>query len=66
MQQVLTDAEIWKESILIYFDNAFSAGKSLDETLSEVKQIVHGTDLGNMNYTIESIMTEWKMDRGML
>jgi len=58
-----TEAEMWKEAILIYFDNAYSNGIAPDAILIEVKDIVSTTELGEMNFTLESIMAEWKADR---
>jgi hypothetical protein len=66
MKQVMSKFEIWKESVLIFFDNAYAFGKSPEEILAEVKDIVTETELGDMGYTLEQLMTEWKADRGIV
>lgn len=65
MENVITASDIWKESVLIYFDNAFSGGMNPEEILADVKKLVSETELGEMNFTLESVMLEWKEDRGI-
>lgn len=65
MENVMTASNIWKESVLIYFDNAFSRGMNPEEILADVKKLVSETELGEMNFTLESVMQEWKEDRGI-
>lgn len=59
------DLQVWKEAILIYFDNLYAAGKSISEMLTDTKAVVADTELGPMDYSIDSIMDEWKADRGI-
>ena len=66
MDNVMSKSDLWKESVLIYFDNAYAAGMTPVAILSDVKQIVSGTELGEMNFTLESVMQEWKEDRGIV
>lgn len=65
MNEVMNKYEIWKESILIFLDNAYAYGKNPEELLAEVKEVVSETELGDMSYTIEMIVDEWKIDRGI-
>ena len=66
MKEIMSKFEIWKESVLIFFDNAYAFGKSPEEILAEVKDIVTDTELGDMGYTLEQLMAEWKDDRGVI
>jgi len=65
MKQVMDTYEIWKESVLIFFDNAYVYGKSPEDILAEVKDIVTETELGDMGFTLEQLMAEWKADMGI-
>lgn len=65
MKQVMDKYEIWKESVLIFFDNAYAYGKSPEDILAEVKDIVTETELGDMGFTLEQLMAEWKADMGI-
>ena len=60
---MMTEAELWKESILIYLDNGYSRGENIEDVVVEIKNIVKGTDLGNMDFSIDRIVAEWKDDR---
>lgn len=62
---MMTEAELWKESILIYLDNGYSRGENIEDVVVEIKNIVKGTDLGNMDFSIDRIVAEWKDDRGI-
>ena len=66
MNEVMTEAAVWKESVLIYLDNGYSRGESVDAIVAEIKTIVQDTELGAMNYSIDQIVTEWKADRGLV
>lgn len=62
---MMKEAEIWKESILIYLDNGYSRGECIEEVVAEIKNIVKDTDLGAMDFSIDRIVAEWKADRGI-
>lgn len=62
---MMKEAEIWKESILIYLDNGYSRGEHVEEVVAEIKNIVKDTNLGAMDFSIDRIVTEWKADRGI-
>lgn len=62
---MMKEAEIWKESILIYLDNGYSRGEYVEEVVAEIKNIVKDTDLGAMDFSIDRIVAEWKADRGI-
>jgi len=66
MKQVMNKFEIWKESVLIFFDNAYAFGKSPEDILAEVKDIVSETELGDMGCTLEQLIAEWKADKGLI
>ena len=66
MNEVMTEAAVWKESILIYLDNGYSRGESVDAIVAEIKTIVQDTELGAMDYSIDQIVAEWKADRGLV
>lgn len=63
---MMKEAEIWKESILIYLDNGYSRGEHVEEVVAEIKNIVKETDLGAMDFSIDRIVAEWKADRGIM
>lgn len=63
---MMKEAEIWKESILIYLDNGYSRGEHVEEVVAEIKNIVKDTDLGAMDFSIDRIVAEWKADRGIV
>lgn len=65
MNKVMSASDLWKESVLIYFDNAYNMGMIPTAILSDVKRLVSETELGEMNFTLDEVMTEWKMDRGI-
>ena len=65
MNEVMTEAAVWKESILIYLDNGYSRGESVDAIVAEIKSIVKYTKFGAMDYSIDQIVAEWKADRGI-
>lgn len=62
---MMKEAEIWKESILIYLDNGYSRGEHVEDVVAEIKNIVKDTDLGAMDFSIDRIVAEWKADRGI-
>jgi len=62
----MTEAEVWKESILIYLDNGYSRGENVNDVVAEIKNIVKNTDLGSMDFSIDRIVAEWKADRGIM
>ena len=66
MNEIMTEAAVWKESILIYLDNGYSRGESVDAIVAEIKTIVQDTELGAMDYSIDQIVAEWKADRGLV
>ena len=63
---MMKEAEIWKESILIYLDNGYSRGEHVEDVVAEIKNIVKDTDLGAMDFSIDRIVAEWKADRGIV
>lgn len=66
MNNVMSASDLWKESVLIYFDNAYNMGMTPAAILSDVKQLVSETELGEMNFTLDELMKEWKEDRGIV
>ena len=66
MNEVMTEAAVWKESILIYLDNGYSRGEKVEDIVAEIKSIVKDTKLGAMDYSIDQIVAEWKADRGLV
>ena len=66
MNEVMTEAEVWKESILIYLDNGYSRGEKVEDVVAEIKSIIKDTDLGAMDYSVDQIVAEWKADRGLV
>ena len=66
MNEVMTEAEVWKESVLIYLDNGYSRGETVEDMVAEIKSIVKDTELGAMDWTIDQIVAEWKADRGIV
>lgn len=66
MNEVMTEAEVWKESVLIYLDNGYSRGERVDTIVAEIRAIVKDTELGAMDYSIDQIVAEWKEDRGIV
>lgn len=65
MNDIMTEAEVWKESILIYLDNGYSRGEPIEDVVAEIKNIVKDTELGAMDFSIDQIVAEWKADRGI-
>ena len=45
---MMKEAEIWKESILIYLDNGYSRGEHVEDVVAEIKNIVKDTELKKM------------------
>ena len=66
MNEVMTEAAVWKESILIYLDNGYSRGETVEDMVAEIKAIVQDTELGAMDYSIDQIAAEWNADRGLV
>ena len=66
MNEIMTEAAVWKESILIYLDNGYSRGETVEDIVAEIKTIVQDTELGAMDYSIDQIVAEWKADRGLV
>ncbi len=66
MNEVMTVAEVWKESVLIYLDNGYSRGEKVEDIVAEIKAIVKDTELGAMDYSIDKIVAEWNADRGIV
>ena len=65
MNEVMTEAEVWKESVLIYLDNGYSRGEKVNDIVAEIKAVVKDTELGAQNWSIDKIVAEWKADRGI-
>ena len=65
MNEVMTEAEVWKESVLIYLDNGYSRGEKVEDMVAEIKAIVKDTELGAMDYSIDQTVAEWKADWGI-
>lgn len=59
----MKEYNVWVEAVMIYLDNAYAAGASIEETIDEIKQQVSSTELGNMDWSIDRIVAEWKTDR---
>ena len=51
---------------LIYLDNGYSRGETVEDMVAEIKSIVKDTELGAMDWTIDQIVAEWKADRGLV
>ena len=66
MNEVMTEAEVWKEAILIYLDNGYSRGETVEDMVAAIKAIVKDTELGAMDYSIDQIVAEWEEDRGLV
>lgn len=66
MNEITTEAEVWKEAIMIYMDNSYSRGETVDNITTDIKTIINATELGDVSFSIDQIVQEWKSDRGLV
>lgn len=55
----------FEERVLMCFDDGYSSGLTPEFMLADVKREVADSELGVMDFTLDNIMKQWKVDRGL-
>jgi hypothetical protein len=64
--EVFKASKEFEERVLMCFDDGYASGFTPEYMAEDLKKEVAASELGEMDYSIDCIMKQWKEDRGLV